>query len=172
VRGATQTHTVAWAHSSDDAGLIMRRIRSWAPPHALTRSPTEFVVCRGCHSWPQAARVAAARPTAGMSSCTLGPFPDRRSTYGDLLECLNVWLELSMRNGTFRTIPFFAQGMLENIGVTQAVNDLLLTSHGFGLKLFPIWAALRPAEPASFVTLRAKGAFLVTADTSLPTRAR
>ena len=69
-----------------------------------------------------------------------------------------------MRNGTFRTLPFFAQGMLENIGVAQAVNDMLLTSHGYGLRLFPIWAALRPDESASFATLRGKGAFLVSAD--------
>ena len=62
-----------------------------------------------------------------------------------------------MRNGTFRTLPFFAQGMLENIGVAQAVNDMLLTSHGYGLRLFPIWAALRPDESASFATLRGKG---------------
>jgi hypothetical protein len=53
--------------------------------------------------------------------------------------------------------------MLENIGVTQAVNDMLLTSHGYGLRLFPIWAALRGSESASFTTLRGKGAFLVSA---------
>ncbi len=38
-----------------------------------------------------------------------------------------------------------------------------MTSHGYGLRLFPIWAALRSSEPAFFTTLRAKGAFLVTA---------
>jgi hypothetical protein len=40
----------------------------------------------------------------------------------------------------------------------------LLTSHGHGLRLFPIWAALRPDQSASFKTLRAKGAFLVSAE--------
>lgn len=75
-----------------------------------------------------------------------------------------------MRNGTFRTLPFFAQGMLENIGVAQAVNDMLLTSHGYGLRLFPIWAALRPDESASFATLRGKGAFLVSAEYNGVTR--
>ena len=112
-------------------------------------SPTPFVVCRGCDAWVQAARVAAARPSFGMSSCVLHSWGSK--PYGDMVECLNEWLELSMRNGTFRTIPFFAQGMLENIAVTQAVNDMLLSSHGFGLKLFPIWAAIRPTEAACFV---------------------
>jgi hypothetical protein len=59
-----------------------------------------------------------------------------------------------------QTVVFF----LQNVGVTQAVNDMLLTSHGYGLRLFPLWAALRPRESASFRTLRAKGAFLVSAD--------
>jgi hypothetical protein len=48
--------------------------------------------------------------------------------------------------------------------VAQTVNDILLTSHGHGLRLFPIWAALRSNQSASFKTLRAKGAFLVSAE--------
>ena len=77
-------------------------------------SPTAFVAARGVHDWPQAARVAAARPSYGASSCVLhswGP-PAARPT-GDLVQCLNLWLEITMRNGTFRTLPFFAQGMME-----------------------------------------------------------
>ena len=35
-----------------------------------------------------------------------------------------------MLNGTYRTLPFFAQGLLENAGVSQSINDMLLTSHG------------------------------------------
>ena len=38
----------------------------------------------------------------------------------------------------------------------QAVNDMLLTSQGHGLRLFPIWAAIRPTESASFRTLRSE----------------
>jgi hypothetical protein len=47
-------------------------------------------------------------------------------------------------------------GTLESASVAQAINDALLTSSGHGLRLFPIWAALRPATSASFTTLRAK----------------
>ena len=53
-------------------------------------------------------------------------------------------------------------GMLENIGATVAINDLLLQSHGGILRLFPVWDALA-LGPASFSTLRAYGAFLVSA---------
>ena len=53
-----------------------------------------------------------------------------RDVKGDFVDCLNVWLEMTMLNGTYRTLPFFAQGLLENAGVSQSINDMLLTSHG------------------------------------------
>eukprot|EP00038_Savillea_parva_P022918 m.39036 g.39036 ORF g.39036 m.39036 type:complete len:1049 (+) comp5747_c0_seq1:158-3304(+) len=53
-------------------------------------------------------------------------------------------------------------GMLENIGATVAVNDLLLQSHGGRMRFFPAWKAT-VLGPASFTTLRAYGAFLVSA---------
>ena len=53
-------------------------------------------------------------------------------------------------------------GMLENIGATAAINDLLLQSHGGVLRFFPVWDAAA-LGPAAFTTLRAYGAFLVTA---------
>merc|ERR1712000_173456 len=52
-------------------------------------------------------------------------------------------------------------GMLENIGATQAINDLLLQSHGGRMRFFPVWNATALGE-ASFTTLRAYGAFLVS----------
>lgn len=53
-------------------------------------------------------------------------------------------------------------GMLENIGATVAINDLLLQSHGGMLRFFPVWNATALGA-ASFTTLRAYGAFLVSA---------
>jgi hypothetical protein len=53
-------------------------------------------------------------------------------------------------------------GMLENIGATVAINDLLLQSHGGVMRFFPVWNA-SALGPASFTTLRAYGAFLVSA---------
>jgi hypothetical protein len=120
---------------------------------------------RGTHVWMAASRIAAAHPRPHSVSCKLRSWePDET---GDLLECLTVWLNYTMLPSevtTFRTLPFAGQGgTLEDASVAQAVNDMLLTSHGYGLRLFPIWAALRPRQSASFTTLRAKGAFLVSA---------
>ena len=53
-------------------------------------------------------------------------------------------------------------GMLENIGATVAINDLLLQSHGGTMRFFPVWNATALGG-ASFTTLRAYGAFLVSA---------
>ena len=53
-------------------------------------------------------------------------------------------------------------GMLENIAATAAINDMLLQSHGGVIRLFPVWDA-PSLGPASFTTLRAYGAFLVSA---------
>lgn len=53
-------------------------------------------------------------------------------------------------------------GMLENIGATVAINDLLLQSHGGRMRFFPAWNAT-VLGAASFATLRAYGAFLISA---------
>jgi hypothetical protein len=53
-------------------------------------------------------------------------------------------------------------GMLENIGATVAINDLLLQTHGGRMRFFPAWNAT-VLGAASFTTLRAYGAFLVSA---------
>ena len=52
-------------------------------------------------------------------------------------------------------------GMLENIGATQAINDLLFQSHGGCMRFFPVWNA-SALGAAAFSTLRAYGAFLVS----------
>lgn len=53
-------------------------------------------------------------------------------------------------------------GMLENIGATVAINDLLVQSHGGIMRFFPVWNATILGA-ASFTTLRTYGAFLVSA---------
>lgn len=52
-------------------------------------------------------------------------------------------------------------GMLENIGATQAINDLLLQSQGGRMRFFPVWNATALGA-ASFTSLRAYGAFVVS----------
>jgi hypothetical protein len=51
-------------------------------------------------------------------------------------------------------------GGLETCGVTLAINEMLLQSHEKGLRFFAVWPRHRHA---SFSTLRAVGAFLVSA---------
>lgn len=52
-------------------------------------------------------------------------------------------------------------GGLETCGATLALNEMLLQSHEGALRFFPVWPVHRSA---SFETLRAKGAFLVSAE--------
>ena len=94
-----------------------------------------------CLSWPPAVRVSGAEDAAAL----VGAFAAAiASTTGN-----NACVE---NNG----------GMLENIGATVAINDLLLQSHGGVLRFFPVWDAAALGA-ASFTTLRAYGAFLVSA---------
>ena len=51
-------------------------------------------------------------------------------------------------------------GGVETTGATQAVNDMLMQSVGGTISFFPVWP---DNEDATFVNLRAKGAFLVSA---------
>ena len=52
-------------------------------------------------------------------------------------------------------------GGVENVGVTRAVNEMLLSAPGgLYIELFPFFP---PDEPASFTTLRSKGGWLVSA---------
>ena len=55
--------------------------------------------------------------------------------------------------------PSLGGGGLEQVGATQAVNELLLQSFEGFLRFFPGWPI---GESASFITLRAVGAFLVS----------
>ena len=67
-----------------------------------------------------ASRLAAAHPSAATASCVLGGpswTPKVAQTRGNLLDCLNIWLNYTMmptKHTTFRTQPFFAQGSFVN----------------------------------------------------------
>lgn len=98
-----------------------------------------------------------------------------------LMQCFNDWLRWTTtvhrttgwakdasRGNLFPFITPSYVGGLEEIGTTVAVNDMLLLSAGHGnrtvLRLFPVWRHAAGAGPASFAGLRAKGAFVVSAD--------
>ena len=94
-----------------------------------------------CLSWPPAVRVSGREDAVALIDAFAAAIA---STTGN-----NACVE---NNG----------GMLENIGATAAINDLLLQSHGGVMRFFPVWNASGLGS-ASFTTLRAYGAFVVSA---------
>jgi alpha-L-fucosidase 2 len=92
-----------------------------------------------CMAWPPATRVAGAARAAQV----LDSFEDA--------------LSATMNNNFF---PDLNGGGIEQFGATEAVNSALLQSQEGFIRLFPMWPV---AENASFTTLRARGAFLVSA---------
>ena len=94
-----------------------------------------------CLSWPPAVRTS----TRADSALLIGKF---RSA-------LDSGMSHNGNHGN-------GGGMLENSGATAAINEMLLQSHGGRLRFFPVWDATA-LGPAAFVTLRAYGAFLVSA---------
>jgi len=94
-----------------------------------------------CLSWPPAVRVSDRADAATLVRKFSTAIPTT-----------------TVHNGCVRN----KGGMLENIGATAAINEMLLQSHGGKLRFFPVWDAAATG-PASFTTLRAYGAFLVSA---------
>ena len=86
----------------------------------------------------------------------------------EIVEGLNAFL-----NRTFGQsfVAYTSAGGIENVGVTRAINEMLLASGElpqsspsspplFALELFAVWPK---AEPAAFRALRGKGGFVVSA---------
>ena len=77
----------------------------------------------------------------------------------EIIDGLNTML--SNLEGPCPGRPYAAGGGTENVGVTQAVNDMLVQAPGGRyISLFPVWPN---DQPASFQSLRTKGGFLVSA---------
>ena len=123
-----------------DAGLLARAKQTVFALNKYTGKPWANV--NGfCLSWPPAVRVSNQEDGATLINAFANGI---ESTTGN-----NACVE---NNG----------GMLENIGATVAINDMLLQSHGGVMRFFPVWNAT-VLGAASFTTLRAYGAFLVSA---------
>lgn len=95
-----------------------------------------------CLAWPAATRVTDGA-VAGASQLLLDRF---ESALNETM-MPNFW-------------PSMSGGGIEQVGATLAINELLLQSHEGFLVLFPAWGA---GSSAAFTTLRARGAFLVSA---------
>jgi hypothetical protein len=122
-----------------DAGLLARAKQTVYALNKYTKKPWANV--NGfCLSWPPAVRV---------------------SDHGDAEQLMTNFatgiISTTENNGCVNNHG----GMLENIGATVAINDLLLQSHGGRLRFFPVWNTTALGA-ASFTTLRAYGAFVVS----------
>ena len=128
------------ATQTTDAALLARAKQTIYGLNKYTAKPWANV--NGfCLSWPPAVRVSAPSDAVTL----IDAFAEAIASTTGNNACVD-------NNG----------GMLENIGATVAINDLLLQSHGGVMRFFPVWDA--PAlGPAAFTTLRAYGAFLVSA---------
>jgi hypothetical protein len=104
-----------------------------------------------CLAWPTATRLTDGK-RAGRANALL----DRYESALNATMQPNFW-------------PSMSGGGLEQVGATVAVNELLLQSHEGFLAFFPAWGDGAGTGPASFTTLRARGAFLVSANTSSST---
>eukprot|EP00118_Oscarella_pearsei_P004347 m.18432 g.18432 ORF g.18432 m.18432 type:complete len:780 (+) comp27660_c0_seq1:15-2354(+) len=76
----------------------------------------------------------------------------------DISMLMNTWRETLRKTMLSSFYVSEGGGGVETAGATQAINDMLLQSVGRVLVLFPVWP---DNENASFIQLRAKGAFLV-----------
>ena len=111
---------------------MLNTANNWAPVNGL------------CLSWPSAARLADKHD----------PYPFNGSV---LLDNWEAALARTMQTNFW---PSLGGGGLEQVGATQAVNELLLQSFEGFLRFFPGWPL---GETARFSSLRAVGAFLVSA---------
>ena len=98
-----------------------------------------------CLAWPSATRV------------TDGRLPGHGSA---LLDRFEAALNETMQTNFW---PSMSGGGLEQVGATVAVDELLLQSHEGFLNFFPVWPRDQ-GVPVSFSNLRARGAFVVSAD--------
>ena len=99
-----------------------------------------------CLAWPSAAKLVdtSAAPGSEFGTTTL-------------LDAFESALNHTMQPNLW---PSMDGGGVEQVGATQAVNDLLLQSVNGKLRLFPGW---EPGAAVQFDRLRARGAFLVAA---------
>jgi hypothetical protein len=94
------------------------------------------------------------------------PQASRLARYQDSETLLTKYAQVINSTTLPNGYTFIGGGGLEMIGAADGVHALLLQSHEGVLRVFPTWPreANRPEYSASFTTLRAVGAFLVSAE--------
>ena len=122
--------------------LLLARHTVWGQNYMSKWRPTNGL----CLAWPSAARLvdASAPPKSEFGTTTL-------------LDSFESALSSTMQPNLW---PSMDGGGVEQVGATQAVNDLLLQSVNGYMHIFPSW---EPGAAVSFTRLRAVGAFVVSA---------
>ena len=121
--------------SSDAATLAT----AWATVSQVNAVNAYHPVNGLCMAWPPATRVAGTARAAPV------------------LDAFEEALRATMNENFY---PDLGGGGIEQFGATEAVNSALLQSQEGFIRLFSMWP---PAENATFTSLRARGAFLVSA---------
>jgi hypothetical protein len=127
---------------SDPTTLQLARQTVWGQNFMSRWSPVNGL----CLAWPSAAKIVdgGAPPTSEFGTSTL-------------LDAFEQALNRTMQPNLW---PSMNGGGVEQVGATQACNDLFLQSVGGSLRFFPGW---EPGAAVSFDRLRTIGAFLVSA---------
>eukprot|EP01047_Picozoa_sp_COSAG01_P072161 COSAG01_NODE_11401_length_1943_cov_1.156725_2_plen_211_part_00 len=127
---------------SDPTTLQLARHTVWGQNFMSRWSPVNGL----CLAWPSAAKIVdgGAPPTSEFGTSTL-------------LDAFEQALNRTMQPNLW---PSMNGGGVEQVGATQACNDLFLQSVGGSLRFFPGW---EPGAAVSFDRLRTIGAFLVSA---------
>ena len=142
-----------------------------------------YHACVGVLDWPHGVRVSAGRGQGPFDPVEPGAQPV------PLLKGLTDWLTWTttaprpwtpvhpdqargnlfpfVTSGSDPKVEVYAGG-LEEIGLSMAINDMLLLVTGWPrqdpvIRLFPVWRLSAGAGPASFSGLRAKGGFVISA---------
>lgn len=127
---------------SDPTTLQLARQTVWGQNFMSRWSPVNGL----CLAWPLAAKIVdgGAPSTSEFGTSTL-------------LDAFEQALNRTMQPNLW---PSMNGGGVEQVGATQACNDLFLQSVGGSLRFFPGW---EPGAAVSFDRLRTIGAFLVSA---------
>ena len=130
---------------SPEATLKLARQTVWGQNYMSKWAPVNGL----CLAWPSAAKLVdgAAEPSSEFGTTTL---------LDEMERALNHTMQPNLW-------PSMNGGGVEQVGATQAINDLLCQSVNGKIHLFPGW---EPGASVSFSKIRTPGAFLVSASRS------
>jgi hypothetical protein len=155
-----------WLEAADTQAYWLSNARGYPIVYTAALHPASDVslsspaadVERGCNTVFAVANVSRWRPLNGL--CMAWPPATRCAGRARAAVVLDGWEDALAAVMGANFYPDLDGGGIEQAGATEAVNSALLQSQEGFLRLFPM---VPMDETASFSTLRARGAFLVSA---------